>query len=130
MSTMTDNNDNLNKTIKQRRFIAGMTLQGLATAASVSTSHLSRIERGERFPSARVLHKIAKPLGFEETELFTLANYLSPQSPVAKGAREDNIMRLDPYAAKILAAEPVEVQRAVVTILSVLKSIAKFEKHG
>ncbi len=33
--------------------------------------------------------------------------------------------RLDPYVAGVLSQEPVEVQRAAVAILSVLKGIAR-----
>lgn len=102
-----------------------LTLQELAHASGVSPSHLGRIERGERFPSAHILRKIAKPLGLEESELFTLANYLSPQAPITEGTTEDNVGGLDPYVARILSQEPVEVQRTVIGILSILKSIAK-----
>ena len=93
----------------------------------MSSSHLGRIERGERFPSARILRRIAKPLGFNEDELFTLAGFLSPQTP---GVAEESGMRytsrqVDPYVIRMLAEEPPEIQRAVIGILSLLKSIAK-----
>jgi transcriptional regulator with XRE-family HTH domain len=117
----------LGEIIRQQRVTIPLTLQELADQAHVSPSHLGRIERGERFPSARILRKIARPLGFEEDELFTLAGYLSPQpgavsesSPGYSGGG-----RLDPYVSKILAQEPVEVQHAIIGILSVLKSIAR-----
>jgi len=100
-----------------------LTLAELSAKSGVSTSHLSRIELGERFPSARVLHKIAKPLGFNEGELFTYAGYLPVRaSSTAEGF---NGGRLDPYVARVLSQEPVETQRTVVAILSVLKSMAK-----
>jgi len=106
-----------------------LTLWQLAAISGVSSSHLGRIERGERFPSASILRKIAKPLGFEESELFSLAGYLSPQSP---GIAENNLNymggRLDPYVGKMLSQESVEVQRTVIGILSILKSIAKATK--
>jgi len=69
--------NNLSKILKQRRAMIPAALSQLARAAGVSLSHLSRIERGERLPSARFLRKIAKPLGFSEGELVTLVNYLS-----------------------------------------------------
>jgi transcriptional regulator with XRE-family HTH domain len=101
-------------------------LQELAEKSGVSPSHLGRIERGERFPSAVILRKLAKPLGFEEDELFTLAGYLSPQSSgIAERQVEYSGRRLDPYVERVLAEEPVEVQRAVIGILSLLKGIAK-----
>ncbi len=118
--------NHLGKIIKQQRISLSLTLQELAAKSGVSASHLGRIERGERFPSAHVLQKIAKPLTFEEDELFTLAGYLSPQpSAVAeKGAIYTN-ERVDPFVARILAQESIEVQRAVIGILAILKSIAK-----
>ena len=124
---MVRGNNNLGRILKQQRISVPLTLQELATTSGVSSSHLGRIERGERFPSAHILRKIAKPLGFDEDELFTLAGFLSPQTP---GVAEDrsstySSRHLDPYVAKILAEEPVEVQRAVLGILTMLKSVAK-----
>lgn len=117
---------NLGKILKQQRLSLPMTLRELTAASGVSSSHLGRIERGERFPSAHILRKIAKPLGFEEDELFTLAGFLSPQT---QGVAEKEVSyrnrQLDPSVARILAEEPVEVQRAVIGILTVLKSVTK-----
>ena len=123
---MVDKQAGLGEIIRQQRVAIPLTLQELANLASVSPSHLGRIERGERFPSARILRKIARPMGFEEDELFTLAGYLSPQSDTIAEARQSySGGRLDPYVSKVLSQEPVEVQHAVIGILSMLKSIAK-----
>jgi transcriptional regulator with XRE-family HTH domain len=120
------NNSDLGKIIKQQRITTPLTLQELAQASGVSSSHLGRIERGERFPSARILRKIAKPLGFDEDELFTLAGFLSPQtSGVGENSTSYSARQLDPYVAKMLAEETPEIQRSVIGILSLLKSIAK-----
>jgi len=103
-----------------------MTLQELAAKSGVSSSHLGRIERGERFPSASILQKIAGLLGFEESELLALAGYLSSRPSIgAEMIMEKDAGRLDPIVARILAQEPVEVQRAVIAVLTTLKSIAK-----
>ena len=109
-----------------------LTLQELAATSGVSSSHLGRIERGERFPSARILRKLAKPLGFDEDELFTLAGFLSPQTPSVADERSSGYIgrQLDPYVAKMLAEESIEVQRAVIGILSMLKSIARGMAKG
>ena len=125
-------NNDLGKILKQQRITVPLTLQELAAISGVSSSHLGRIERGERFPSARILRKIAKPLGFDEDELFTLAGFLSPQpSGVAEERTPSYTARqLDPYVAKMLAEEPVEVQRAVIGILSLIKSIARGMTKG
>jgi transcriptional regulator with XRE-family HTH domain len=112
--------------IKQQRIALSLTLQELAASSGVSASHLGRMERGERFPSAHILQKIARPLQFEEDELFTLAGYLSPQSQmVAEKTSIYGNERLDPYVARVLAQEPVEMQRAVIGILTILKSLAR-----
>ena len=112
--------------IKQQRISIPLTLQELADKAGDSASHLGRIERGERFPSAHILRKIARPLGFEENELFSLAGYLSaPASAVSENTPEYNTKKIDPYVARVLSQEPIEVQRAVIGILTMLKSIAK-----
>jgi len=125
-----NNNGNyLGRILKQRRVMIPLTLRGLAVISGTSSSHLGRVERGERFPSALILRKIAKPLGFEESELFSLAGYLSPQpSSPDEGSADYSGGRLDSYVGQILSQEPVEVQRTVIGILGILKSIAKAVK--
>ena len=123
---MTNINKNLGKILKQRRVVRPLTLRRLAAISGISSSHLGRIERGERFPSALTLRKIARPLGFEESELFPLAGYLPPQpAGIEEGKADYSAGQLDPYVGKVLSQEPVEVQRTVIGILSILKSIAK-----
>lgn len=121
--TSDNNRNDLGKVLKHQRLMIPMTLQELAAKSGVSGSHLGRIERGERFPSAHILQKIAKPLGFEEDKLLTLAGYLSPQASTTES--ETGTAGLDPYVARVLAEEPVEVQRTIIGILSILKSLAK-----
>jgi len=116
--------NDLGQLIKQQRLMASLTLQQLASMLGVSASHLGRIERGERYPSASILRKIARPLGYDEDELFTLAGYLSPQTSRVAKADPGYSGYLAPDVARMLAAEPVEVQHAVTGILSILKSIA------
>ena len=121
----------LGKIIKQQRLSIPLTLQELTAKSGVSSSHLGRIERGERFPSAHVLRKIARPLGFEENELFTLANYLPPQAHrIAEEGPSYSGRRVDPYVSRVLAQEPVDVQRTVIGILAILKSMAKGVAKG
>ena len=103
-----------------------LTLRGLANASGISASHLGRIERGERFPSAHVLQRIAEPLGFDTNQLFAIAGFLSYTPPEdAKGEAGNTVSRLDPYVAGVLAEETFEVQRTTIGILSILRSLAK-----
>lgn len=120
-----DYRSNLGRIIRQHRVTIPLTLQQLSAMSGVSPSHLGRIERGERFPSAAILRKVAKPLGFEEDELFTMAGYLSPQTGIAEDQEEYRGKQLDPYVGRMLAQESVDVQRAVLGILTILKTIAR-----
>jgi len=122
-----DKRNDLGKILKQRRIMIPLTLQELAVKSGVSASHLGRIEGGERFPSAHVLRKLAEPLGLSESELFTFAGYLSPQSPNAAES-QTRLGMLDPSVARVLSQEPVEMQRAMLAIFSALKCIARRER--
>ena len=120
-----NNSTSIGRMLRQHRVMLELTIRQLAAISGVSSSHLSRIEKGERFPSASVLRRVATPLGFEESELFSLAGYLSPPSP---GIGERNLVytggQLDPYVASVLSQEPVDVQRTVIGIITILKSMA------
>ena len=115
--------DNIGSIIQQQRVLIPLTLRELSLKSGVSSSHLGRIERGERYPSANVLHKIAKPLGFEEEYLFVAAGYMSPKDETKETLESPG--RLDPYVARVLSQEPVKTQQAVVAILTIIKAIAK-----
>jgi transcriptional regulator with XRE-family HTH domain len=115
---------NLGRLLKQRRLMRQMTLRELTGISGISSSHLARIEKGQRFPSASVLRKLAGPLGFEESELFSLAGYLSQRPSGVEEGRADYGQHLDTYVVQMLSQEPVEVQRTVIGILSILKNVA------
>ena len=117
----------LGRIIRQQRQTVPLTLLELEGRCGVSASHLGRIERGERFPSAHVLRSIARPLGFEVEELFTLAGFLTPQdSAVAERRTAYAVSRgVAPDVARALGKEPAEVQRVVLGILRMLKVVAK-----
>ena len=125
-TTMADVDVNLGEFIRDRRVALSLTREELGARSGVSGAHISRIERGERFPSARVLRRLAGPLGLEEDELFRLAGFLPPRVPEddeeVLAYRAD---RIDPVVAAMMAQEPVEVQRAAIGILITLKSIAR-----
>ena len=76
---MSNDSKALGQRIKGLRLLAGLTLRQLSVESSVSASHLGRIERGERLPSARILRKIAKPLGFDQSEPLSFVDFLLAQ---------------------------------------------------
>ncbi|MBA7688555.1 hypothetical protein ES703_97039 [subsurface metagenome] len=117
--------EDLGRIIKQQRLMIPMTLRELAARSGVSSSHLGRIERGERFPSARILRKLAGPLDLGEPELLTHAGFLSPR---ASTTEIESSTGLDPYVAKLLSQEPVEVQRTLIGLLSILKIITRVKE--
>ena len=126
-SNMIESGMNLGRLLRHRRFVVSLTLQALGDVAGVSPSHLARVERGERFPSASILRRIARPLGFSEVELFAAAGFLPIETIDASEdtALASIVKRLDPYVASVLAMETVATQRAVIGILGILKDIAR-----
>jgi len=124
---MSQSGNDLGRVLYRQRIALRLTLDELSFASGVSSSHLGRIERGERFPSAHVLRKIAKPLGFEEDALFTLAGFLPSDNPHADEEKDPvySQRKLDPYVAELLSEETVEVQRAVIDILNTMKLISR-----
>lgn len=83
---------NLGTVVKQQRNRLGLTLSVLAAKSGVSLSHLSRIEKAQRYPSASVLRKIAKPLGLEEKELFNLAGYIPSEHPTSPDLEKHKLL--------------------------------------
>lgn len=70
-------NKTLAEIIRERRKARGLTQQQLSRESGLSVGFIGHLETGDRFPSARTLRKLAKPLGFTEIELMKLAGYLS-----------------------------------------------------
>ncbi|GEM_PF-2379366 len=95
-----DRSPEMGKRLRQKRKSISLTIREVASKAEISASHLSRIEQGDRLPSASVLRRLAEPLGYEETELMMQAGYLSPvKSATENGTRGK---KLDPYVASVL----------------------------
>ena len=130
-TVMDSNRSDFGKMLKRQRVMMSLTLLDVANMSGISSSHLGRIEGGKRFPSARVLKRLAKPLGFEENELFTLAGFLSPQSSsLAEESPDYTGGQLEPYVARVLSQEPFDVQRAAIGILSILKSLTRSKSEN
>ena len=113
--------------VRQLRLRANISRVQLGAASGVSTSHLTRIENGQRSPSAKVLRKIAPHLHIGEVELLSLAGYVSAEQYNMLGNPDST--RLDPNVAALLSQESVEVKRAVISILSMVKYIAEGIAH-
>jgi len=92
---------NLGTIVKQQRNRLGLTLSALAAK---SGSHLSRIEKAQRYPSTRVLCKIAKPPGLEEKELFNLAGYMPSEHPTLPDLEKHKLLaELDILINRVIA---------------------------
>jgi len=78
---MSNGYENLGILLKRQRLMAGLTLRQFSLACGVSTSQLSRIEKGKQMPSLESLQKIARSLDFEVAELLLFAGYLPSSSP-------------------------------------------------
>ncbi|MBI5491503.1 MAG: helix-turn-helix transcriptional regulator [Deltaproteobacteria bacterium] len=60
----------LGQKIKKLRELRGQTQEGLAEKADIDTSYIGQIERGLRYPSLKVLFRIADALNVKIIELF------------------------------------------------------------
>ena len=67
---MTDLRELLAQNIKKYRKIRGFSQEMLAEKAETSTTHIGMVEIGKKFPSVRMLEKIAEALGIDTPELF------------------------------------------------------------
>jgi transcriptional regulator with XRE-family HTH domain len=68
---MTDLRKLLANNIKKFRKIRGYSQEMLAEKAKTSTTHIGMIEIGKKFPSPKMLERIAVALGIDTPELFT-----------------------------------------------------------
>lgn len=57
--------------IRQLREKKGFSQEQLAAAADLHRTHIGRIERGEKTPTVKTLHKIAQGLGVDLKDLFS-----------------------------------------------------------
>lgn len=77
----TDETHYLGDIIHNQRIRLMLSLKQVAEKSDVSISHLNRIENAQRYPSTKILRKIARSLEFDEKELFSLAGYLPEEAP-------------------------------------------------
>ena len=70
----------LAKNLKENRRKLGITQPMLAERAGLSTHYLGMIEVGRNFPTADVLERLAKALGINSNELFSVA--VSPERTI------------------------------------------------
>ena len=89
------NGNRLGEILKTRRQDRGLTLLDLSEQTGVHQTHLGRIERGERHPSASILRRVAESLDFTEIELLKLGDYLSPDQVDERIARFKKSMKCE-----------------------------------
>lgn len=88
--------------IRRCRESLGLTVRGLARAAGVDATGISRLERGDNdAPEPRTLARLAKALGVDVTDLYVLAGY-----PVSQG-----LPAFQPYLRARYDLTPEEVEQ-------------------
>jgi transcriptional regulator with XRE-family HTH domain len=76
MEVASDNSTQIGDLLRRLREQAGYSVRGLASAAGVDSTWLSRVEHGTYVnPDPRKLNGLAKVLGVETMELFEAAEY-------------------------------------------------------
>lgn len=83
----------LGRVIRQRRQDLKLTLNELASVASISAAMLSRLETGQTSASLDVLIRIGGALGIELSELFRLAENRSGQAHQLKAGAQPEVVR-------------------------------------
>lgn len=104
---MSQDTSNLGEALKKQRISKGLTLKELNLESGVSMSHLYRIEGGKRFPSGRILRKLAEPLGLEETEILKMAGFLS------RDDRDERLERLKEEIKREIADTLVSLHKKI-----------------
>lgn len=69
---MPDVQETLGKVIRQERQARHLTIKELGDKAGISEIYLGEIERGQKYPSAKVLESLAQALEIEIAEFFEL----------------------------------------------------------
>jgi len=69
---MTNIKKHLGSNIKHYRTISGISQAKLAEMVNMATNYLGLIENGKKFPSAKMLERIAGALELDSTDLFVL----------------------------------------------------------
>ncbi len=109
--------------IKELRSEAEMSVRRPATESGMPLSHLEWIEEDRRPPSVGALCRIAPPLGVSELDLLTIAGYVPSSRRASSGNPRKG--RLDPHVIAVLAQQPIEVQRTVISVFMALKYMAR-----
>ncbi|MEK3879181.1 helix-turn-helix domain-containing protein [Paenibacillus sp. FSL M7-0420] len=72
---MEENEFELDTFVRSARKRAGLTLQALSERSGISTSQISKIERGTSFPTRANVISLAKALGVKEESMLIIAGY-------------------------------------------------------
>jgi len=73
---MTNLKDLVAQNIKKYRKIRGFSQEVLAEKAGTSTTHIGMVETGKKFPSVRMLEKIAQALDVDTPALFATGTFV------------------------------------------------------
>jgi len=84
---MTNIKKHLGSNIKYYRVLNGISQAKLAEMVDMATNYLGLIENGRKFPSAKMLERIARALGLDSTELFVL-------SPIEQNWKEEILIKM------------------------------------
>lgn len=101
---------NIGYAIRILRTQRGLTQEQIALEADIATSNISRIEKGQRQPSQKVLQKIAQALGTKPSVLFAaseqpitqVSNFLHQESLFNKDKIETDNLFLKPDSQTML----------------------------
>ena len=70
---MTNIKKHLGSNIRYYRALNGISQSKLAEMVDMATNYLGLIENGKKFPSSKMIERIANALGLDSTDLFVLS---------------------------------------------------------
>ncbi|MGO3740611.1 MAG: helix-turn-helix domain-containing protein [Marinomonas foliarum] len=82
---------NIGHVIKTLRTQRGLTQEQIALEADIATSNISRIEKGQRQPSQKVLQKIAQALDTKPSVLYTASE--QPISQISVFLQQEGMLK-------------------------------------
>ncbi|GHO85009.1 helix-turn-helix domain-containing protein [Dictyobacter formicarum] len=97
---MADLQETLGRVVRQERQYRNLTIKELGEKAGLSEIYVGEIERGQKYPSAKVLESLARALGLDIAELLEL------MAEAIRSEREPEYTRVIGFTVPTTSGQP------------------------
>lgn len=97
---MADLQETLGRVVRQERQYRNLTIKELGEKAGLSEIYVGEIERGQKYPSAKVLESLAQALGLDIAELLEL------MAEAIRSEREPEYTRVIGFTVPTTSGQP------------------------